>query len=215
MAKQRVRLGNWFMPARFLLFVVLFAAGTAAAGPTLGWMLGAMLAFDLAALVFLAVCAPLLSDNPATIRRHAKENDANRVLLLVITAAVSLVVMVTVGAEVMGADRQSAAGIALIVATLTLSWLFSNVVYALHYAHLFYSTTPTGADAGGIDFPKTDEPDYSDFLYFAFTLGMTFQTSDTDITSRAIRRVGIAHCFAAFVFNIGVLAFTINVLGGG
>ena len=214
MEKRRVGLGNWFMPVRFLAFVLLFASGAVAGGLALGWMLGLMLGFDLAAVIFLAICAPLLRDGARTIRRHAKENDANRVLLLVMTAAVSLVIMVTVGSEVMGADRQSAGGIALIVATLTLSWLFSNVIYALHYAHLFYTAGGSGGDAKGIDFPGTSEPDYTDFLYFSFTLGMTFQTSDTDITSRAIRRIAIVHSFAAFVFNIGVLAFTINVLGG-
>ena len=72
-----------------------------------------------------------------------------------------------------------------------------------------------GKDSGGLDFPECKEPDYWDFVYFSFTLGMTFQTSDVDMTSRKMRRVTIGHCLAAFVFNIGVLAFTINVLGGG
>ena len=214
MARQGINLGSWFMPARFVLFAGLLVIGIVAGGLIVGWMLGIMLGFDVAALAFLAVCAPLLRDKAETMRRHAKENDANRILLLIVTAAVSGVIMVTVGAEVMGGQQQSAAGIGLIVATLTLSWLFSNVVYALHYAHLYYSAAVGGGDSRGIDFPGTKEPDYSDFLYFAFTLGMTFQTSDIDISSRTIRRVGTAHCFAAFVFNIGVLAFTINVLGG-
>jgi uncharacterized membrane protein len=99
-------------------------------------------------------------------------------------------------------------------ATLALSWLFSNTVYALHYAHLFYTDDASGKDSGGIDVPKCDEPDYWDFLYFSFTLGMTFQTSDVEITSAPVRRTTIGHSLAAFVFNIGVLAFTINVLGG-
>ena len=71
-----------------------------------------------------------------------------------------------------------------------------------------------GTTARGSTFPKCDEPDYWDFLYFSYTLGMTFQTSDVDITSRHIRKVVVGHCLAAFVFNLGVLAFTINVLGG-
>ena len=102
--------------------------------------------------------------------------------------------------------------IALIIATLLIAWLFSNMVYALHYAHLFYSQDK-GGDVGGLDFPGDGDPDYGDFIYFAFTLGMTFQTSDVAIPGRPIRRTAILHCFAAFVFNIGVLAFTINVLG--
>ena len=69
------------------------------------------------------------------------------------------------------------------------------------------------SDAKGIDFPSCDEPDYWDFAYFAFTLGMTFQTSDVQIPSRRVRKAALGQCMAAFVFNIGVLAFTINVLG--
>ena len=95
-----------------------------------------------------------------------------------------------------------------LVGTLLLTWFFTNTVYALHYAHLYYSSRD-GNDAGGIDFPGTKTPDYLDFVYFSFTLGMTFQTSDTAITSRTIRRIATAHSFAAFVFNIGVIAFTI------
>lgn len=105
---------------------------------------------------------------------------------------------------------------AKLVATLLLIWLFANSVYALHYAHAFYTAAPDGAggDQGGIDFPGTAEPSYGDFVYFAFTLGMTFQTSDVDITSGRIRSVALLQSFTAFLFNIGVIAFTINALGG-
>jgi uncharacterized membrane protein len=101
----------------------------------------------------------------------------------------------------------------LVIGTLALCWLFSNLVYALHYAHLYYRAG-RGGDAGGLTFPGTDEPDYGDFVYFAFCLGMTFQTSDVTITDGGTRRVVTLHCLAAFVFNLGVIAFTINVLGG-
>ena len=125
------------------------------------------------------------------------------------------VILVTVGMELSQSETLSGGGIALIVVTLALAWLFSNAIYALHYAHMYYrEDAEGGGDCGGIDVPGTKQPDYSDFLYFAFTLGMTFQTSDVDMTSGAYRRVATFHCFAAFVFNIGVLAFTINVLGG-
>jgi uncharacterized membrane protein len=208
-------MGNRIAPARFVLFAVLLIAGSVvgALALRLGWMHGIMLGFDVASIVFLGVCVPLLRDKAKTMRRHALENDANRPLLLAVTVAVSFVIMVTVGAELMGGEQLSALRKALVIVTLTLSWLFSNVIYALHYAHLYYRAADGGGDRGGIDFPGTKEPDYSDFVYFSFTLGMTFQTSDTDITSPTIRRIAIAHSFAAFVFNLGVIAFTINVLG--
>ena len=99
---------------------------------------------------------------------------------------------------------------AITASLLVLAWLFSNTVYALHYAHLAYGDA---AKCNGLSFPGTDEPLYWDFVYFAFTLGMTFQTSDVTISDQSLRRVVTLHSLAAFAFNIGVLAFTINVLG--
>jgi uncharacterized membrane protein len=211
------RMGNRVAPPRFILFVLLLVAGSIGAGRAIDWPHGIMIGFDVAAFVFLLSCAPLLRDTRAAVmRRHAAQNDANRVGLLALTGLVTVVVLVTVGVEIMQSRSQPGGAIALIVGTLILSWLFSNVIYALHYAHMFYRKDQAkGGDSGGIQMPGTKEPDYWDFLYFSFTLGMTFQTSDTAVTSGRYRRVAIFHCFAAFVFNIGVLAFTINVLGGG
>lgn len=208
-------MGNRIAPPRFILFVAILTAASAGAAWRTDWLHGVMIGFDAAAFILLLSCIPLLFDSDAkAMRRHAAENDANRAVLLGITAAVTSVILVTVGMELSQSQRLSAGGIALIVATLALAWLFSNVVYALHYAHMFYREDERGGGVfGGIDMPGTKEPDYWDFVYFSFTLGMTFQTSDTGITSGRYRRVAIFHCFAAFVFNIGVLAFTINVLG--
>ena len=208
-----MQLGKKIAPPRFLTFAATFAIGLALLIPALGKGRGTMAAFDIAALLFLGIVAPLLKSRAADMRRHAKDNDANRVLLLALTATVTAVILVSVASEMMG-GKSDVAGIALIVGTLALAWLFSNTVYALHYAHLFYTDDKSGKDTGGIDVPQTDEPDYWDFVYFSFTLGMTFQTSDVEITSAHIRRTTIGHCLAAFAFNIGVLAFTINVLGG-
>ncbi|RYG89036.1 MAG: DUF1345 domain-containing protein [Alphaproteobacteria bacterium] len=146
------------------------------------------------------------------IRRSAARNDANRFVLLVLTGAVTFVILAAVASELMeGSDDPWS--IVMIVGTLALAWIFSNLIYTLHYAHLFY-TAQGESDAGGLEFPKTPEPDYWDFVYFAFCLGMTFQTSDVDVTDGRIRRVVTLHCLAAFVFNLGIVAFTINVLGG-
>ncbi|MGY4395695.1 putative membrane protein [Sphingomonas sp. UYAg733] len=213
MTTKNIGLGNKIAPPRFLAFATLFVVGLAAFIPLLGKGLGAMAAFDTAAAVFLALVAPLLQSKAADMRQHAKDNDANRALLLAITATVTTVILVSVASEMMGGKGSSFAT-AMIVVTLVLAWLFSNTVYALHYAHLFYVDDGKGKDSGGVDIPATKEPDYWDFVYFSFTLGMTFQTSDVEISSSGIRRVTIGHCLAAFVFNIGVLAFTINVLGG-
>jgi len=209
-----MQLGRKIAPPRFVMFALVFAGGLAVLIPRLGGSRGTMAAFDIASALFLVLVCPLLRDRIDDMRRHAKDNDANRALLLGLTAVVSLVILVAVASEMMG-GKGSALTNALLVTTLALAWLFSNTVYALHYAHLFYSRAEQGGDAGGIDIPETKEPNYWDFVYFSFTLGMTFQTSDSQITSPRIRRVVVGHCLAAFVFNIGVLAFSINVLGGG
>lgn len=202
------------VPPRFLIFILVLIVAVPA-----GWLLwqpveGVLVGFAIAASVFLASCLPLLNDRPEKMRDAARSNDANRFLLLGLTVACTIVVLVAVGAVINKTAGLKIADVVMIVVTLVLAWLFGNMVYALHYAHMFYqSDADTGGDAAGIAFPGTDEPDYWDFIYFGFTLGMTFQTSDCDITAPAIRRVVIGHCLAAFIFNLGVLAFTINSLG--
>lgn len=193
--------------------MTLFAIASFAAAQWLEPGLAVMLGFDIAALVFLVSLWPIFDDKTEAMRAHARANDANRGMLLAVTAAVTLVILVAVGIELAG--KPDRLGVVLVIGTLALAWLFSNTVYALHYAHLFYSDIDgIAGDDRGLSFPKTDEPDYWDFVYFAWTLGMTFQTSDVTIDGRHVRKVVTFHCLAAFVFNLGVLAFTINVLGG-
>jgi uncharacterized membrane protein len=208
-------IGSRIAPWRFLLFLILAAALSAVLAASFGWQQGIMLGFDIAALAFMILCAPLFRHEADQMREMARRNDANRVLLLGITVIVSGVILVAVASELMQRGERQTMTIALVLATLVLSWLFSNLVYALHYAHLFYSSENDSKDCGGITIPETEEPDYWDFLYFSTCLGMTFQTSDVDITSRRIRRTVMVHCLAAFVFNLGVIAFSINVIGGG
>jgi uncharacterized membrane protein len=212
------QLGRRLAPPRFLLFLALLIAGFFALHSFGGsaWTEAAALAFDLAATVFVISLLPLLSESgPQVIRGHADANHANRVLVLVVTALVMMVVMAAISGELPGARNGDLASVIKLVVTLLLIWIFANTVYALHYAHDFYTAVPgSGKDCGGIDFPATPEPTYGDFIYFSFTLGMTFQTSDTDITAARIRGVALFHSFTAFLFNIGVIAFTINTLGG-
>lgn len=215
----KLHLGNRVAPVRFLVFIALLVIGLPLLGPAIGWRHGTMLAFDIAAAAFLISVWPLLQTRDArAMRGYAQRNDANRPLLLGISVAVSLVILVAVFSELAEKAAPRPVVVTLIIATLLLAWLFSNMAYALHYAHVFYTHEAgdgEGHDRGGLDFPGTNEPLYWDFVYFSFTLGMTFQTSDTALKSMQFRRIVTLHCLAAFVFNLGVLAFTINVLGGG
>ena len=204
-----LNLGKTIAPPRFIAFVVATIAAALVAHQHFTWSKAAMIGFDVGAGLFLVLVGPMLfrDETAEAMRQHAKDNDANRAVLLAISTVVMLVVMITVTLELGGKSKPDTI---LIVATLALAWLFANTIYALHYAHVYYLE----GSKGGLDFPGEDDPDYSDFVYFAFTLGMTFQTSDTAIQTRRLRRIVTIHSFAAFVFNIGVLAFTINVLGG-
>ena len=210
---QRRTIGNIVAPWRFLLFLAVFVAGIPVAVAKLhnSW-LGLMTAFDIAAALFLLVCAPLIaSRDPTLVSEHAKQNDANRSGLILLTAIVMVVLLAAIAAETME-QRPEPLTKSLVVGTLFLAWLFSNTVYAFHYTHLAYRAGTT-ASCTGLNFPDTPDPVYWDFVYFAFTIGMTFQTSDVTVSDSGIRRFVTLHSLGAFVFNIGVLAFTINVIG--
>jgi uncharacterized membrane protein len=211
MAKPRT-IGNMIAPPRFLLFMAaLIATFPVASHFFQRWALGAMAAFDVAATLFLISCISLLGTKEArVIRDHATRNDANRHVLLVITGIVMAVLLTAITAEAVGHNPQPFTK-ALIIGTLALAWVFSNTVYAFHYAHMVYMHPDVGCV--GLEFPRTTHPVYWDFVYFSFTNGMAFATSDVVITETRMRKTVIIHGLAAFAFNIGVLAFTINVLG--
>jgi len=215
----RLAIGRRIAAPRFLAFLAILIAASFAHHhflPASGWPKALAVGFDVAAFLFLASLIPLLRDESvAAIRARAMANNANRVVVLSCTSLLTLVVMAAIADELPAARHGDALAIAELIVTLLLIWLFANSVYALHYAHDYYTVHEGGKDCGGLDFPQTPEPGYGDFAYFAFTLGMTFQTSDTAITASRIRSIALLHSFAAFVFNIGVIAFTINALGGG
>ena len=206
-------IGNRIAPPRFLLFVAMLMVGWGAGIVLLGWQRGVMIGFDVAALAFLLASISLFNDHPKEMRAAAKANDANRAVLLGISFIISLVILVAVASQLGQKGGFTPFETALIVATLVLVWTFGNMIYALHYAHLYYGGDDGGSDATGLDFPGKREPDYADFCYFAFTLGVALQTADVCITSPHIRRIVTIHCVAAFFFNLGVLALTVNVLG--
>ena len=113
--------------------------------------------------------------------------------------------------DMAGAERSAHIGLAVL--TIVSSWAFTQVMFALHYAHDYYSAVARGR-AGGLAFPHENAPDYADFLYFAFIIGTSAQTADVSFTSRAMRRTGLVHCVLAFFFNTTLLALTINIASG-
>jgi uncharacterized membrane protein len=210
---RQMHIGNHVAPPRFLLFLAALAIGWVLGIRMIGFERGLLAGFDIAAIIFLTAYAPTLRLGAQALRDKAERNDANRWFLLVITTLLSLVILVAISAQIGGDEPLDLNHKLLIVTTLVLVWTFGNTVFALHYAHLYYTRNKSGGDCEGLAFPGGAQPGMADFVYFAFTLGVAVQTADVAITSPHIRRVATIHCLVGFFFNLGVLALTVNVLG--
>ena len=188
------------------------ALGLYAAG--LSPSLAALLGFDVGALVFLLLTARVFGrTSPAAVRLHASQHDVGRTGVLWSSVALSCVVLVALWVE-LRAESTAGAVLDMLAAatTIVLSWLYMNMIFALHYAHGYYGHR--NAMHKGLDFPGTDEPDYWDFAYFSVVLGMTFQVSDVQIVNRRMRRMAMTHGVIAFFFNVFIIAISVNVAAG-
>jgi uncharacterized membrane protein len=183
-------------------------AGGWAAGAS--WSVAVVLAWDIAAAVFLVqVWFRVAGLDGAAVQRAAASEDDSRaaaeaVLLLASVASLFAVGLLLVEAGRGGAGRQVALT-ALAVGSVLLAWAVVHTIFALRYARLFYAPP-----VGGLAFHEDDPPDYSDFAYVAFTIGMTFQVSDTDISKRPIRRAAIHHALLSYAFGTVILGIIIN-----
>lgn len=200
---------NFSMAA--LLFVLLAAALLATGMPSQRALL---LAFDAAALFFLVAILRLFATaDTAAIRARARQQDEGYWGFLLSSATVSAVALVALAMELHAANGRGVFEIVLAAASLLLAWFFINTIFALHYAHEFYGDH--GNRGAGLEFPGgLKEPDYWDFIYFAFVIGMTFQVSDVQISDRRIRRVVLAHALITFFFNVIIIALSVNVVAG-
>jgi uncharacterized membrane protein len=190
------------------LFLILLAT---LIGGGFGLARGLLFAFDAAALIFLVGAAWMFAHSSvATIRARVPQQDAGRWGVLWSSVAVSAVAVVSLGIELHAASGEGIVKVILAPASLVLSWCFLNTIFGLHYAHEYYMA----AKDKPLLFPGPDEPDYWDFIYFAFVLGMTFQVSDVQITRASVRRVALAHGVLAFFFDVFILALSVNVVAG-
>jgi len=187
---------------------------TAAAVVLTDWRLATRLlaGWDLAVALYLVLAIHLMAGSDVRhIRRHAAAQDEGQLMILTCTVAAALASLGAIFAELgttpVAASRPQS-HLVLAVLTILLSWAFIHTIFALHYAHEFYDET-----AGrGMAFPGGDpNPDYWDFVYFAFVIGMTSQVSDVAITSKVIRRTATVHGVVSFLFNAALLALTVNI----
>ena len=177
-------IGNTIAPPRFIIFVVLFVAGTLVAIQWLDWELALIAGFDLGAVVFLASILPLFFKRTHEMRTLAARNDANRIVMVLLSLVVTSVILVAVAVELSTEYTLGVGQKVAIAATLVLVWSFANAIWTLHYAHLYYRPGDDDVDCGGIDFPGTAQPDMADFVYFAFTIGVAVQTADVSAAAR-------------------------------
>jgi len=177
------------------------------------WITRMVAAWDIGMVIYLgAVTAMMLraTDHAPQQRADTQEDEGAIAILLLatITAAASLSAIFAELAQVKSGDPAYGYHVALAVCTVLLSWAFTHTIFALHYAYGFYRE---GQRARGLKFPDDDKPDYWDFIYFSFVIGMTFQVSDVQVTSKGIRRLVTAHGVVSFLFNTTVIALTVNL----
>ncbi len=186
--------------------------------PHLGTASRTVIAWDVGAGALLAMVAVMFwrEGDDATIARNAALQQEGEWTVFGVTlagVAVSFVALSSalgVAKAMPGLERKLFIG--LVAATLLMSWVVTHVVFALRYAHEFYEHAPGAARPdGGLAFPGDLPPDYWDFLYFSLVLGMTFQVSDVQITSRKMRRLATMHGMIGFLFNTVIVALTVNI----
>ena len=153
------------------------------------------------------------------IREQARVQDSSRTVIffivLIATLASFLAVVLLLVTKQEFKNEQSF-HLIIAIAGMILSWFLIHTIFTLRYAHIFYGDdekNPT-THAGGLDFPGDQKPDYLDFAYFSFVLGMTFQVSDVEVTSKALRRLAMWHGLLAFGYNTIMIALTINLIAG-
>ena len=175
-----------------------------------------------AVAIYLALTALILgSAGPDECRQNARHEDPSRSIilgLLVTAAGVSLLALGYSFGKVSG-ETNAGLTLRLLFGALTIlaSWTLTHTIFGLHYTHHFYGDDETREglqDRGGMQFPGVDEPDYGDFLYFSFVIGMTCQVSDVAVTSRSARRMVLAHGVLSFFFNTFILALAVNFVAG-
>jgi uncharacterized membrane protein len=164
------------------------------------------------ALTLLAVG----DDTPAQLRLRARSLDSRAWVIFALVVAASAMSLGALGVILRKDEGGGAAALRVVLAALTVtaSWLLMHATFALRYTHHFYGDPgqPGEQDRGGLAFPGKQQPDYWDFLYYSFVVGMTCQVSDVQVTSRSMRRITLLHGVLSFFFNTGVLALAVNIL---
>ena len=207
-AKREGSAGRRLMVAMAVGLLVLIASVLAGGG----WTVGLTGAWGAAALVTVAsTWLRIGSMDAEETARHAKTEDYSRPVSDAIVLGASVASLVSIGFALLEARDHGGMGkgllIALAVAVVAVSWLAVHLVFTVRYGDLYYAEPD-----GGVDFNQQERPDYRDFAYFAITIGMTFQVSDTTVTSRPVRRQVTRHALLSYLFGAVIVALAINTV---
>jgi len=181
----------------------------------IGWLIFSLVILTIDWLVFYTTSSK-------QIRKQAQVEDGSRFIIFTIVLVATLASLLAVGSLlVQEKDAHRFLHIAVAVPSMLFSWLLVHTIFTVRYAHLYYGDhkEKENAPARGLDFPDeestpNDNPDFIDFAYFSFIIGMTFQVSDVQVTSRRLRRLVLMHSLIAFGYNTVLVALTINTLAG-
>jgi uncharacterized membrane protein len=186
-----------------VVLVIAFAVGAA-------WPVAVAGAWGTAALVIVAeVWSRIYRMSAAETKAHARAEDFSHATTDIVVLAASVASLVAIGATLLQAGRDHGVDKALLillaVAVVALSWATVHTLYTVRYGDLYY-----GDPIGGIDFNENEPPDYRDFAYLGLTIGMTFQVSDTNLTTKPMRRTVTRHALLSFLFGAVIVALAIN-----
>jgi uncharacterized membrane protein len=199
---------------RVLAAAVVAVVSGAAAGLLTSWQAAVLIAWEAGAATFLVwVWLAIGRLDAEHTRRLAVREDNSRAAAEVMVLAASVTSLVGVGTAVFKGSRATGGTEALLVTlgvlSIVVAWAVVHTVFTLRYAHLYYGGTP-----GGIDFNEDDPPRYLDFAYLSFTIGMTYQVSDTNLQSKTIRSAALRQGLLSYLFGTVIVGMTINVIAG-
>jgi uncharacterized membrane protein len=172
-----------------------------------------LIGWDVCSGLYLVLAFYLMSKADVhRMRRQARLQDEGQFSILILTAIAALASLLAIIAHLgtSNGGMRSAGDLFLATVTILLSWAFTHTIFALHYAHEYYDEND--GKGGGMQFPGDEpEPDYWDFMYFSFVIGMCAQVSDVTVSCKPIRRTVFGHSVVSFIFNAALLALTVNI----
>ena len=204
---------------RLLLSLLLGVAAYLLTPDALSQSLRAMAAWDIGVCCYLALAVHMFARSGlAQIRSRAAAQDENAWVILLLTSAAALFSLLAIMLALRGAKELAppvmALHLGLAAGTIICSWALVHIMFAQHYAHGYYQREATPKSAPALQFPGDQPPDYWDFCYFSFVIGMTCQVSDVQVADRNLRRLTLAHGVLAFFFNTIILALSVNIAAG-